>query len=294
MTASYPWPDGARAIIFLSVNFDAESLDLKETTPTRLHGRFSYGRYGVRAGFPRLVGLLEKHSIPATFFVPASDARRHPDMIRTLVEHGHEIGARGIDLEDFSTLGDAEHRVLKESRDILADVAGKAPSGFRAPGGNLSVHTLRHLIDLGFSYDASFQDADYPYCIEMAPNKRIIEVPTSYALDDAPIYSARHTHARLIAVWRDEITAMREAGTLIPLTLHLRGDVGSSRGARIAALDGLLTEIKAQGGVKFMTGASIAEHAKSLGLKPEPDPVASHAATLAKSVFRGDLAVKPM
>jgi hypothetical protein len=86
---------------------------------------------------------------------------------------------------------------------------------------------------------------------------------------------------------------MREAGTLIPITLHLRGDVGSTRGARIAALDGLLTEIKAYGDVRFMTGAAIAEHARSLGLAPEPDPVAAHQATLAKMVYRGDLAVKP-
>ena len=75
---SYPWPNGARAVIFISVNFDAESLDLKDTTPDRLYGRFTYGRYGVRAGFPRLVDLLERHAVPATFFVPASDARRHP------------------------------------------------------------------------------------------------------------------------------------------------------------------------------------------------------------------------
>jgi peptidoglycan/xylan/chitin deacetylase (PgdA/CDA1 family) len=290
---SYPWPDGARAVIFLSVNFDAETLDLKETTPDRMYGRFGYGRYGVRAGFPRLVALLEKHSIPATFFVAASDARRHPDLIRTLVAKGHEIGARGIDLEDFSKLGDAEPKILKESRDILADVCGKAPVGFRAPDGNMSVNTLRHLAELGYEYDASFLDSDFPYCMEPVPGKTIIEVPATYALDDGPIYSARHTHARVMTVFRDEIYAMREAGTLIPLTLHLRGDFGSTRGARIAALDELFTQVKSHGDTHFMNGAAIAAHARSLGLTPEPDPAAAHLATLAKTVYRGDLAVKP-
>ncbi len=290
---SYSWPNGARAVIFLSVNFDAETLDLKETTPDRLYGRYTYGRYGVRAGFPRLVDLLERHGIAATFFVPASDARRHPDLVRTLVAKGHEIAARGVDLEDFATLGANEHRVMQESRDILADIAGRAPVGFRAPTGELSAQTLHHLADLGFQYDASFQDADFPYTIDLGKNRTLVEVPASYALEDAPIYSARHTHDRLIRIFREEISAMREAGTLIPITLHLRGDFGSTREARITALDGLLSEIKAYGDVHFMTGATVAAHTRSLNLPAEPDPVVAHLPTLAKAVYRGDLAVKP-
>ena len=190
-------------------------------------------------------------------------------------------------------MGDDEQRVLRESSDILADIAGRAPVGFRAPTGELSVHTLGHLAELGFAYDASFQDSDFPYTVQLANNRTIVEIPATYALEDAPVYSARHTHERLVRIFRDEISAMREAGTLIPITLHLRGDVGSTRGARIAALDGLLTEIKAYGDVHFMTGEAIAAHAKSLGLTAEPDPVTAHLPTLSKTVYRGDLAVKP-
>lgn len=290
---SYRWPNGARAVIFLSVNFDAETLDLKDTSPDRLYGRFTYGRYGIRAGFPRLVDLLERHAIPATFFVAGNDAKRHPGLVRTLVDKGHEIGARGMDLEDFSRLGDDEYRVLRESRDVLADIAGRAPVGFRAPTGDLSEHTLRHLAELGFAYDASFQDADFPYTFDLGKNRTLVEVPASYALEDAPIYSARHTHERLVRIFRDEITAMRECGTLIPITLHLRGDFGSTREARIVALDGLIREIKSWGDVQFMSGAAIAEHTRSLKLPAEPDPVLAHLPALAKQVYRGDLAVKP-
>jgi peptidoglycan-N-acetylglucosamine deacetylase len=289
---TYPWPNGARAIAFLSVNFDAETLDLRETTPDRLYGRFTYGRYGVRAGFPRLVDLLERHAIPTTFFIAGNDARRHPALVRTLVDNGHEIAARGVDLEDFTKLGDDEYRVLRDSRDILADVTGRAPVGFRAPTGEISAQTLQHLTDLGYTYDASFLDADFPYVME-AGRKSIVEVPASFALEDAPIYSGRHTHERLKQIFRDEISANREAGTLIPITLHLRGDYGSTREARISVLDELFTEIESWGDVKFMNGAAIAAHARELGLRPEPDPLAAHAATLANTVYRGDLAVKP-
>lgn len=289
---AYPWPDGARAVALVSVNFDAETLDLKDTSPDRLYGRFTYGRYGIRAGFPRLVDLLERHAIPATFFVCGADARRHPKLVRTLADKGHEIAARGIDLEDFAKLGDDEHRVLRESRDILADIAGRAPVGFRAPTGEMSGDTLRHLADLGYDYDASYLDADVPYVMQ-AGRKTIVEVPASYALEDAPIYSARHTHERLKRVFQDEIAANREAGALIPITLHLRGDFGSTRESRIAVLDELFTQIKAWGDVPFMSASAIAQHARSIGLPAESDPMEAHAATLSKTVYRGDLAVKP-
>jgi peptidoglycan/xylan/chitin deacetylase (PgdA/CDA1 family) len=291
---TYIWPNGARAVALLSVNFDAESFDLKEVPTERMFGRYSYGRYAVRAGFPRLVELLRKHDVPATFFVPGSDARRHPELIRELVANGHEVAARGVDLEDFATLGDKESQVLKRSRDILADVAGVAPQGFRAPGGQLSSKTLEHLADLGFIYDATFQDADHPYVFGLSGGKKVVELPSTFALDDAPIYSARHTHARLLAIWRDEIAAMHAEGTLIPITLNLRGDFGSTRAARIAVLDTLLTEIKQLGGVRFMTSQQLAEHTLSLNLAPEPDPYPAHAETLAKTVYRGDLAIRPL
>ena len=81
---------------------------------------------------------------------------------------------------------------------------------------------------------------------------------------------------------------------LVPLTLHLRGDFGSTRGARIAVLDELLTAMKAAGNVRFMNGAAVAAHTRSLNLPGEADPAAAHAETLANVVFRGDLAIKPL
>ncbi|WP_233238445.1 polysaccharide deacetylase family protein [Bordetella sp. LUAb4] len=292
---TYTWPQGARTVVLLTVNFDAETFDLKETAPERMFGRYSYGRYAVRAGFPRLRELFARHGVPATFFVPGGDARRHPELVRELAADGHEIAARGVDLENFATLGDQETEVLASSRAILGDITGTAPVGFRAPGGELSSRTLSHLADQGFLYDATFQDADHPYVFSVAGGKKqIVELPSNFALDDAPIYSARHTHARLQTIWRDEIQALHAESILIPITLNLRGDFGSTRAARIAVLDTLLTEIKQLGDVRFMTCQQLAEHTLSLNLATEPDPFLAHAETLARTKYRGDLAIKPL
>jgi peptidoglycan/xylan/chitin deacetylase (PgdA/CDA1 family) len=290
----FAWPGGARCAVFVSVNFDAEVFDLKTTSEDRLFGRFSYGRYGVRAGLPRLLALLGRRGIAATVFVTASDADRHPDALRALRDAGHEIASRGADLTPLPTLGDKERGAILAGRDTIARITGEAPKGFRAPGGELGPRTLALLADLGFAYDSSFQDDDYPYVFAPTASTRIAEIPTVHALDDSLPFSARHTHARVMKIWREEFDALHRAGCLVPLTVHLRGDIGSTRAARIAALDELLGHMAAQPGVRFMTGAQLAAHALGAGVAAEGDPVAPHQPTLAITPYRGDLAVKPI
>jgi len=280
--------------VFFSVNFDAEAYDLKSTSEDRLFGRFSYGRYGVRAGLPRLLAMLERRSIRATVFATASDAQRHPDAIRSLRDAGHEIASRGADLTPLPLLKEREREALLKSCDVLSGITGEAPQGFRAPGGELSAQTLRLLAELGFAYDSSFQDDDQPYVFAPGSSARIAEIPTVQALDDSLPFSARHTHARVVKIWREEFEALYREGCLVPLTVHLRGDLGFTRAARIAALEELLAYMVSRSGVRFMTGAELAAEVLASGKPAEPDPIAAHQKTLAVTPYRGDLAVKPI
>jgi peptidoglycan/xylan/chitin deacetylase (PgdA/CDA1 family) len=290
----HPWPAGVTSAVFVSVHFDAEAFDLKSTTEDRLFGRFSYGRYGVRAGLPRLLALFERRKIAATWFVTASDAERHADALKMIGDAGHEIASRGVDLAPLPALGDKERDAILRGRDTLAKIAGRAPKGFRAPENELSSQTLRHLADAGFAYDSTFQDDDAPYVFAPTPATKLVEIPTVHALNDALPLSARHTHARVMKIWREEFDALHREGCLVPLTLHLRGDVGLTRAARIAALEKLLEHMAAQPGVRFMTGEALAAHALSANLPVEGDPVAPHQPTLAVTPYRGDLSVKPI
>jgi hypothetical protein len=79
----------------------------------------------------------------------------------------------------------------------------------------------------------------------------------------------------------------------VPLTVHLRGDIGFTRAARIAALDDLLAYMASRPGVRFRTGTELAVAALESGTT-EPDPLAPHQATLSVTPYRGDLAVKPI
>ena len=71
------WKDGARVAVALSFDSDHESLTLRsgETSP----GKLSQGEYGNRAAMPRILSMLARYDVPATFFVPAVVAMLYPE-----------------------------------------------------------------------------------------------------------------------------------------------------------------------------------------------------------------------
>lgn len=70
------WPGGARCAVALSFDSDHETNELRDGGKSI--GRMSWGQYGNRVGVPRVLALLAKTGIPATFFVPAVTALLYP------------------------------------------------------------------------------------------------------------------------------------------------------------------------------------------------------------------------
>jgi peptidoglycan-N-acetylglucosamine deacetylase len=87
----------------------------------------------------RILDLLEDTRMPATFFVLATAASRHPDTIQRIVANGHDIALHGLDHRDpwkssQSALVDSLHRAIN----VLADLTGQPPIAYRPPYGHLT------------------------------------------------------------------------------------------------------------------------------------------------------------
>src|SRR6516164_9594252 len=113
------WPNGARVAVGLSFDLDNETGPLRDGSQSP--ALFAQGEYGSRTGLPRILALLKRHRISASFFVPAVSGLLHPDSVRAIMQSGrHEIGLHGWIHERNSQLDEATERdLMMRSRDTL-------------------------------------------------------------------------------------------------------------------------------------------------------------------------------
>lgn len=258
------WPNGARVAVCLSFDVDNETWELARggSAPVTL----SAGEFGAKKGLPRVLALLDRHRVPASFFVPAVAAMLDPDLIASIKKRGHhEIGVHGWIHENLGTLDNAaeEERLLVQSIDYLTKAVGRRPTGHRAPSWVFSRHTLPLLIKHGFTYDSSLMAMDEPYEL-MRDGKAtgLVELPVEWVLDDAPYLGrtgALPSPETVFRVYQEEFDVALQEGTMFMLTMHPQ--VIGHRSA-ITNLDKLITYIKAKPGVWFATAEQIAEHVK--------------------------------
>lgn len=111
----------------------------------------------------RLLDLLEKYRVKATFFVIADMVERYPDLMQRLKESEHEIAHHSLHhtipfntktKEQVQTQKEWEEELLK-ARDILESYFERPIKGFRAPGAYFADWMVSILINHGFEYDSS-------------------------------------------------------------------------------------------------------------------------------------------
>ena len=86
------WPNGARVAVMISFDVDNDTI-LIGRNPAPSIGGLSQGEYGARVGLERCVELMDRHGIPASFFIPAVSLVLRPDMVDVIQASGrHEFG----------------------------------------------------------------------------------------------------------------------------------------------------------------------------------------------------------
>jgi peptidoglycan-N-acetylglucosamine deacetylase len=262
------WPNDARVAVALSFDCDHETIPLREaeTRP----GKLSQGEYGARVGSRRIMELLERRSIPASFYMPAVSCMLHPEEARGYVEAGHEIGLHGWIHERNMLLEPKDERELAfRAADTLERITGQRPVGLRTPSWDFSDATLPVIRELGLLYDSSLMADDEPYEI-LADGEPtgLVEIPVEWIRDDAPYFSFdRYTAVRpytsprgVLTIWRDEFDrAYAEAG-MFQLTMHPH-IIGHR--SRMAILEELVEYIAGHRGVWWATHAAIADYVRT-------------------------------
>jgi peptidoglycan/xylan/chitin deacetylase (PgdA/CDA1 family) len=265
------WHGGARCAVALSFDSDHETNELREAGESI--GRLSQGQYGNRQGIPRILEVLKKFDVKASFFVPAVTALLYPQEQRRVAAEGHEIGLHGWIHERNSELPlEAERDLQMRSADVLEKVAGVRPVGIRTPSWDFSPNTLAITKEMGLIYDSSLMaDVD---CYELLMNGEetgVVELPVEWIRDDA-VYFNMNRFASLrpytaptdvFDIFKREFDAAYREGGLFQLTMHPH--ISGYR-SRIWILDELIEHMRSQGEVWFATHADIVRYVKVNGV----------------------------
>ena len=259
------WQTEARCTVALTFDFDAESLWLGSfgvDTPSAL----SRGAYGAFEGVPRILKLLERLQLPATFFITGDTADRHPRVVGAIVDAGHEVGHHGYLHEPPHLLNpDQERDVLERGFEALAK-HGVTPAGYRSPSWELSASTYPLLAEYGFGYDSSMLARDSPYWVEIdGARSSIVEVPSAWELTDSahclfagsPRYLVgMSAPSKVEEIWRGDFDgSYGDRGTYV-LTLHPQ-IIG--RWHRMRMLERTIRYIQQHEGVRFVQMHEIAD-----------------------------------
>jgi peptidoglycan/xylan/chitin deacetylase (PgdA/CDA1 family) len=258
--------------ICLTFDFDAISLWLgafKARSPTMI----SRGEFGV-IGARRILDLLDRFDIKATWFVPGHTADTFPDAVAEIHARGHEIGHHGYCHESPVNLEEPDERqVLEMGIAALERITGKAPQGYRSPSWDLSPNTLTLLLEYGFIFDSSMMGNDFhPYWCrqgdhfdlespyQFGERVNLVEMPVSWGLDDFPafeyvslpnkLYPGLRSPQQVFDIWMGDYDYLRQyepEGVFI-LTMHPQV-IG--RGHRMLFLERLIEHMMTDG-VQFM------------------------------------------
>lgn len=141
----------------------------------------------------RILRLLDRHRVEATFFVLGWVAERHPDLVREIHNCGHEIASHGYSHTPLTSMTlPAFERDLERALAVTEAITGAPVLGFRAPSFTITPSTLWALDvlkDRGLLYDSSvFPTGVHPeYGISDAPlgmyahRNALLEIPLSCA-----------------------------------------------------------------------------------------------------------------
>lgn len=113
-----------------------------------------------------ILDILKERGVTATFFISASWAERHPDIVKRIVEDGHEIGSHGYRYENYPNKeNDKITKDIRDSHNTIENLTGKKPTLLRPPNGQFDKRTLKIAEQFGYTvvhWSVSGEDYENP------------------------------------------------------------------------------------------------------------------------------------
>ena len=190
------WPDDAQLAMSIVVNVEegaeyeeqdgdrhrdpVDELGIALRRPIRNLGNESSYAYGIRAGAARVLALLDRYRITATFTAAALALERAPELARAIAGRDHEVCAHGYRWVHRLPMDEAAERdFIRKAVASIERTTGRRPAGWLSRY-LFTEQTRRLLIEEGFSYHMDDYTDNVPRW-EAVDGRPIVIVP--YAID---------------------------------------------------------------------------------------------------------------
>ena len=272
------WPGDARVAVSFVVNFEegsefsiADGDDRNEAIYEVEHRLVdlpdlcldSHFEYGARAGWWRVMDVLDAHGVKATVSACGRAVERLPALAQDAIARGHEIAAHGWRWESHAGLSEeAERERIARTVAAITSATGARPVGWHTRSAS-SPNTRRLLVEEGgFLYDSDAYNDDLPYTLSFGERRHVV---LPYAFDTNDMQFQNTNRFRGASDFADYVLEAfdwlhREGASapkMMSIGLHLRM-IG--RPGRIGALDRILSAMRAKGGVWIARRDEIARH----------------------------------
>ncbi|MEZ5651628.1 MAG: polysaccharide deacetylase [Burkholderiaceae bacterium] len=253
--------------VMLTFDLDAETMWTARDAKNRDRPVvLSQGAYGWKVGMPRILELLDRYGIHATFFIPGEVIEARWALCETVLARGHEIGHHSWSHAWIINLTpEQEREEMERGLEIIERLSGRKPSGWRSPAAEFSPITLPLLLEKGFAYSSNYFDDDSPYLHRYEGRLTdLVEFPFAWVLDDAPFFQYSITlpgrtlqpPSAALESWQAEFDTLYREDRAFTLAMHPQ-IIG--RGSRLVALEGLIRYILGHPGVWFARCDQVAD-----------------------------------
>ncbi|MBC7622162.1 MAG: polysaccharide deacetylase family protein [Aeromicrobium sp.] len=270
------WPDGARLVISISMQFEAggqplkgtdspfPKVDLPANVPADLAAN-TWFAYGYREGIPRMLDLWDRHGIKVTSHMIGEAAQRHPALARDIVGRGHEAAGHGPRWSSqYAMTKPQERKFITEAADMVEKITGQRPTGYNCNWLRRGPNTLSLLQELGYAYHIDDLSRDEPF-IEQVNGKDFIVVPYTLRNNDILLIEGRNfTPGQFLEQIKLDFDQLYEEGAsrrrMMSISAH---DRISGLPQMVRVWDEFIRYAKSHAGVAFMRKDEIAKYVRT-------------------------------
>ena len=266
------WPGGKRLAVWIVPN-----IEFYEFTPPPAIGRETWDRvpshpdvreygfrdYGNRVGIWRMDEVLQDYPVRPTVSLNLALLDHFPEIAALIRERGWGVMSHGIYNTRFLYGMDeaAERAFYRDNIDSLKRHTGQDLKGILTPAITNTERTPALIAESGMTYHADWVHDDVPVPI-IVPGRRLISMPYSYDLNDAPLWDGRPYGGRYFvdackAAFDRLYRESEDGGRVMCIALHPY-QIGQPH--HVGHLREILDHIARQAGVWFATGDDIAQH----------------------------------